>query len=126
MTNKELIELAKSAYQNSYSPYSKVKVGAALLTSGGNVYKGANIENASYGLSICAERVAVYNALSCGEKNFVKIAITSNKKREFSPCGACRQILAEFSPGIEIIWKNSVGKTQSANISKLLPRAFKK
>lgn len=126
MTNKELIGLAKLAYQNSYSPYSKSKVGAALLTSRGNVYTGCNIENASYGLSVCAEGVAVYNAVSRGERKFLKIAIASNQRREFSPCGACRQVLAEFNPKIEVIWLDHKGKSHSAKLPQLLPRAFKK
>lgn len=126
MTNKELINLAKSAYKNSHSPYSKTKVGAVLVTSKGKIYLGCNIENASYGLSICAERAALYNAVSCGEKNFVKIAISSNKKREFSPCGACRQVLAEFNPKIEVIWQNAKGKMQTAKLTKLLPKHFRK
>lgn len=126
MNNKNLLNLAKEAYKNAYSPHSKVKVGAALISSNGKIYTGCNIENASYGLSICAERVAVFNAISSGEKKFTKIAITSNQKREFSPCGACRQVLAEFNPKIQVIWQDSKGKKHFALLSKLLPRAFKK
>jgi len=126
ITNKDLISTAKSAYKNAYSPYSKVKVGAALLTSEGRIYTGCNIENASYGLSICAEQTAVHNAVSNGEKKFIKIAIASNKIREFTPCGACRQVLSEFSPKIKVIWLNAKGRIQSAALNRLLPRAFKK
>lgn len=126
MTDKDLLLLAKKAYKNAYSPYSKVKVGAAILTSKEKVYTGCNIENASYGLSICAERSAVFNAILNGEKKFSKIAIASNKRREFSPCGACRQVLAEFDPHIQVIWQNPKGKIQSTKLTKLLPRAFKK
>lgn len=126
MTDKELIKLARQAYKNSYAPYSRVKVGAALHCSNGKLFTGCNVENASYGLSMCAERVAVYNAIAAGQKNFNKIAIISNQRREFSPCGACRQVLAEFSPNITIIWQDKDGKIKSKKLTHLLPSAFKK
>lgn len=126
MTNKELIQIAKMAYKKSYSPYSKTKVGAALLCKNGAVFTGCNVENASYGLTICAERSAVCNAISSGEKRFVKIAVASNQKREFSPCGACRQILSEFNYNITVIWLDSKGKIKSNKLNRLLPVVFKK
>lgn len=126
MTDKELIKLAKQAYKNSYAPYSRVKVGAAILCSNGRIFTGCNIENASYGLTMCAERSAVYNAIVAGQKEFSKIAIISNQKREFSPCGACRQVLAEFAPSLEVIWQDKKGKTKSKKLNQLLPSPFKK
>lgn len=126
MTDKDLLNLAKETYKNAYSPYSKVKVGAALLTKDNLVFTGCNIENASYGLTICAERSALASAVSNGKKHFSKIAIASNQKREFSPCGACRQTLAEFNPKLKVIWNDKNGKTKKASLSKLLPFIFKK
>lgn len=126
MKDKDLILLARKAYQNAYAPYSRAKVGAALLTKNGKVFTGCNIENASYGLTICAERVAVANAINNGEKKFTKIAISTNQKREFSPCGACRQVLAEFSPRIQVIWLAETGRIRTRNLKQLLPAAFKK
>lgn len=126
MTDKELIRLAKKAYKNAYAPYSKAKVGAVLLCSNGKIFTGCNVENASYGLTICAERSAICNAVSAGEKDFVKIAVASNQKREFSPCGACRQVLAEFSPNISVIWLDKNRKVKLKKLSQLLPNIFKK
>lgn len=126
MTNKELINLARQAYKNSYAPYSKVRVGAVLLCPNEKLFTGCNIENASYGLTMCAERVAVYNAIAAGQKEFLKIVIASNQKREFSPCGACRQVLAEFSRNITVVWQDEEGKTKTKVLNKLLPSAFKK
>lgn len=126
MTNKDLLRIAKETYKNAYSPYSKVKVGAALLTKKGMIFTGCNIENASYGLTICAERAAVFNAISSGYRNFKSIAIASNQKREFTPCGACRQVLAEFSPNMEVIWHDAKGRILSSKLNNLLPMAFKK
>lgn len=126
MTDKELIRYAKQAYKNSYSPYSRSKVGAAILCAGGKLFTGCNIENASYGLTMCAERVALYNAIAAGQKYFIKIAIASNQKREFSPCGACRQALAEFNEDITVIWQDGDGKIKKGHLSRLLPSVFKK
>ena len=100
MTNKELYLQAVKAMENSYSPYSGCKVGAALLTASGKVFIGTNIENAAFSPTVCAERVAVFKAISEGEKNFLKIAVAGGKNGEvngiFAPCGVCRQALAEF------------------------------
>lgn len=126
MTDKELIKFARQAYKNSYAPYSKVKVGAALLCTNGKLFTGCNVENASYGLTMCAERVAIYNAIAAGQKEFSKIAIASNQRREFSPCGACRQALAEFAPDVTVIWQDKAGKIKARRLSQLLPSAFKK
>lgn len=126
MTDKELIKLARQAYKNSYALYSRARVGAAILCSNGKLFTGCNVENASYGLTMCAERVAIYNAIAAGQKGFTKIAIVSNQRREFSPCGACRQVLAEFSPDIMVIWQGKEGKIKSKKLTQLLPSAFKK
>lgn len=126
MTDNELIKLARQAYKNSYSPYSRARVGAALLCSTGKLFTGCNVENASYGLTMCAERVAVYNAIAAGQKEFSKIAIASNQRREFSPCGACRQVLAEFSPNMSVIWLDKDGRIKSRKLTQLLPSPFKK
>ncbi|TYB95704.1 MAG: cytidine deaminase [Kosmotoga sp.] len=97
MNNKKfLIEKARSVLENSYSPYSKLKVAAALLTNDGTIFTGVNVENSSIGLSICAERSAMVSAVSAGYRSFVAIAITSSRKDPISPCGACRQFMAEF------------------------------
>lgn len=126
MTDKELIKLAKQAYKNSYAPYSKSKVGAAILCSDGKVFTGCNVENASYGLTMCAERAAIYNAIAAGQKKFTKIAIASNQKREFSPCGACRQVLSEFNHNITVIWQDAKGKLKTNTLNHLLPSVFRK
>ena len=96
MENKELMYLAENARQKSYSPYSKFKVGAALLTKDGKIYEGANIENSSFPLTVCAERVAFFKAISEGEKEFEKIAISGSGEDFCFPCGACRQVMSEF------------------------------
>ena len=102
----ELIKRAIDVKQNSYSPYSKIRIGSALLTNAGNIYVGTNVENASYGLSICAERSAISNAISAGEKSFKAIAIVSDFDKVITPCGACRQVLTEFNPEMDIIVSN--------------------
>jgi len=102
----ELIKRAIDVKQNSYSPYSKIRIGSALLTNAGNIYVGTNVENASYGLSICAERSAISNAISAGEKSFKAIAIASDFDKFITPCGACRQVLIEFNPEMDIIVSN--------------------
>lgn len=100
MDNKELLRLAVSAMENSYSPYSDCKVGAALLTENGKIYTGANIENAAFSPTVCAERVAFFKAISDGERKFSKIAVVGGKNGIingiFAPCGVCRQVMREF------------------------------
>ncbi len=107
MDNKELYRLALEALKYSYSPYSRFPVGAALLTKKGNVYTGVNIENASYGLTICAERVAIFKAVSQGERSFEKIVVVGKDGNGIPPCGACRQVMIEFSPEIEVVLYDS-------------------
>jgi cytidine deaminase len=125
MRNKKLINIAKRFKQKAYAPYSKFKVGAAILCRGGEVFGGCNIENASYGLTICAERCAVANAISKGKKDFIKICVVTDSEKFVYPCGACRQFLSEFNPDMEVIVCSKTG-FRTTKLSELLPYAFKK
>jgi len=122
MSLKGLISEAKEARKRAYVPYSNFAVGAALLTKSGQVYRGCNVENAAYGLSICAERVAVFKAVSAGEKDFKAIAIVSETMA--MPCGACRQVLAEFGDDIQVIVANTEGEHRVFTAKELLPHSF--
>lgn len=126
MTEKELIEKAKKARLKAYAPYSDFKVGAALLTKRGKVYTGANVENSTFGLTVCAERIAVFKAANRGDKNFVKIAIVADKNPPLTPCGACRQVLAEFVKDLKIVCANLQGRVERYSLKELLPEAFEK
>jgi cytidine deaminase len=117
-----LIEVASNVRRNAYAPYSGYRVGAALLTVSGAVYAGCNVENASYGLSICAERSAAVKAISEGDGEFEAIAVVTDDGG--SPCGACRQFLREFGEDIVIILADIQGKYTLTTIGELLPRAF--
>ncbi len=119
-----LIEKAKEAKKNSYSPHSKFKVGAALMTAENKIYTGCNIENSSYGATVCAERTAVFKAVSEGERNFKKIAIVSDLNDITYPCGICLQVLSEFMPDVEIILEDKDKNIFIYKISELLPYAF--
>lgn len=124
---KELLEKAKEARELSYSPYSHFAVGAALLCRDGSVYPGANIENASYPLSLCAERNAIFNAMMDGRKKeeFVALALVADTDGPCSPCGACRQVMAELLPaGTPIIMSNLKGEKKATTPEGLLPFAF--
>ena len=123
MDKLTLINYAKEAMKNSYSPYSKFAVGSALLTKGGKVYLGCNIENASYGATNCAERTAIFKAVSEGEREFEMIAIVSNSHEYTYPCGICRQVLAEFMPKGEIILYDEK-EIKTMKVEELLPYAF--
>ena len=126
-TNQELLLLAKEASLKSYCIYSGFPVGACAMYSTGNYYLGCNVENSSYGLSLCAERNAISSAIVAGEKgNLMKIAIYSAKSKRCLPCGACRQWLSEFEKGqeIEIILEDELDKVCSFKIYELLPYAF--
>jgi cytidine deaminase len=125
MENKKLVQEAKKARGNAYAPYSKFKVGAALLSKKGKVYTGANVENSSYGLSMCAERVALFGAVSSGEKEFSKLVIVADTKKPITPCGACRQILLEFCDDLEIISATVKGKVKRFTLKELYPFPFK-
>jgi len=124
MKPEELVKLALEAAENAYAPYSRFKVGAALLTAGGEVFTGCNVENASYGLTVCAERVALYKAVSRGERSFSAIAVAAGNDEYCSPCGACRQVLAEFGGGIKVYMANRKGEYRETTVAELLPAAF--
>lgn len=123
MTDEELIETARQYREHSYSPYSRFKVGAAVLTAGGKVYGGCNIENSSYGLTVCAERTAIFKAVSEGEREFEALAVIAGTAGPCSPCGACRQVMADFKIP-RIIMANLRGEVKTASLAELLPFAF--
>lgn len=125
MDNAQLIKLAQEAAKKAYAPYSDFKVGAALLCKSGNVYTGCNVENSSYGASNCAERTAVFKAVSEGERDFVKIAIVSEKGGLTFPCGICRQVLSEFIPNGSIVLYSDEQGIKEFALNELLPYAFK-
>jgi cytidine deaminase len=120
----ELLENAKTARLRSIAPFSNFLVGAAVKTSAGKVYTGCNVESASYGLTVCAERVAIWKALSEGERVFTELAIVADTATLTPPCGTCRQIIWEFAKNATIILGNLHGETQTVSIRELLPRAF--
>jgi len=122
---KKLIAKAAEARKQAYAPYSKFKVGAALEASDGRIFTGCNIENASHGVSCCAERTALNKAVSEGVRRFKRIAVVTGAKNPSTPCGICRQALSEFSPDIEIIMANTQGKAIISTLSDLLPNPFK-
>jgi len=121
---QQLIETAKSARLRSIAPFSNFLVGAAVKTSEGKVYIGCNVESASYGLTVCAERVALWKALSEGERQFTELAIVADTESLTPPCGTCRQIIWEFAKNATIVLGNLHGETQIVSIRELLPRAF--
>ncbi|MDF2673600.1 MAG: cytidine deaminase [Clostridiales bacterium] len=124
MDYKDLVRLAKSAMENAYVPYSKFRVGAALLTTDGLVFSGCNIENASFGGTNCAERTALFKAISEGSRKFSKIAIISDSKDYTYPCGICRQVLSEWGLDMEIIVANSNEEFRVHKLRDILPYAF--
>lgn len=124
MTNKELIEFAKLGMQNAYTPYSNFKVGAAVLTSDGTVFTGCNIENASYGATICAERTAMVKAVSQGYTHFEKIAIVSSGEFFTFPCGICRQFMTEFMKDGIIVLEDKEQGIKEFSLEELLPHGF--
>lgn len=129
MTDEELCAMAVKAMDNAYVPYSGYKVGAALLTRSGKFFTGCNIENAAYSPSVCAERTALFKAVSEGERDFVKIAVAGGKNgkiaSEFPPCGVCRQVMAEFcSPEFEILVVKAENEYGVYTLKQLLPNAF--
>ncbi len=124
MIYKELVKKAIKAKENAYAPYSEFPVGAAILTEKGNIYTGCNIECASYGGTNCAERTAVFKAVSEGERNIRAIAIISNSEDYTYPCGICRQVLIEFGSDIEVIIAKSEDDFKIYTIDKLLPNSF--
>lgn len=124
---RELIDQACQVRQRSYSPYSRFRVGAALRGKSGRIYLGTNVENASFGLSICAERSAVSRAVTEGEREFYAIAICADGQEPTPPCGACRQVLLEFGPETLVLLageKGAAGPVQQFTVAQLLPEAF--
>ena len=119
-----LIEEAKSARLQSVAPFSNFQVGAAVRTASGKVYTGCNVESASYGLTVCAERVAIWKALSEGERQFTELAVVADTETLTPPCGTCRQIIWEFARGANIVFANLDGQSEEFHIADLLPRAF--
>ncbi|UYP10359.1 cytidine deaminase [Priestia megaterium] len=125
MEPKQLIDEAIAASKQAHVPYSHFRVGAALLTTDGKIYRGCNIENASYGLTNCAERTAIFKAVSEGDKQFSAIAVVGDTDGPISPCGACRQVLAEFCDDhTQIILANLKGDFVITNINEILPGYF--
>jgi cytidine deaminase len=127
MTNEEravLISAASRARENAHAPYSQFRVGAALRANSGRIFTGCNIENSSFGLTVCAERVAVFKALSEGERRFDAIAVVADTERLTPPCGACRQILWEFCRDAEVVLANLSGQITMRRVPDLLPDAF--
>ncbi len=121
-TTKTLIDHALSAREKAYAPYSGYKVGAALLTADGKIYEGCNVENAAYGLCMCAERTAVFKAVSAGERDFTAIAVATENGG--SPCGSCRQVLREFAPDLTVIITDAAGEHRVTTLAALLPDSF--
>jgi cytidine deaminase len=123
---QRLVRAAARARERAVAPYSKFKVGAALLAKNGEIISGANVESASYGLTCCAERVALFNALTSGRENFVAVAVVARAPGGPMPCGACRQLLAEYAPGTRVLVADSraLTKIREFPVRELLPSAF--
>jgi cytidine deaminase len=119
-----LLDAALAARANAYAPFSKFQVGAALEDVDGRIHTGCNVENATYGLTICAERVAVFKAISEGVRSFRRVAVAADTDVLTPPCGACRQILWEFCGDVEIVLVNPRGKTESYRLKELFPKPF--
>ncbi len=119
-----LVEEARKARENAVAPFSKFKVGAALKTQAGKIYRGCNVENATYGLTVCAERVAVFKAISEGVRAFRRVAVAADTDVLTPPCGACRQILWEFCGDVELVLANPRGKTETYRLKDLFPKPF--
>ena len=123
MMDKELLEAALAARERAYAPYSKFLVGAAVRAESGKIYTGCNVENASYGLTVCAERNALFNAVGAGERKFNALCVVGDTEEPISPCGACRQVMAEFKVPY-IILANLKGDVKEYTLEELLPLSF--
>ena len=123
-TENGLIAIATAARVKSVAPFSNFLVGAALRTSDGKIFTGSNVESASYGLTVCAERVAIWKALSEGERDFIELVIVADTEQLTPPCGTCRQIIWEFCKNAKIVLANLRGEREELTIKELLPRAF--
>ena len=119
-----LISAARQARENAYAPYSNFRVGAALRATSGRIFGGCNIENASYGLTVCAERVAIFKAMSEGDRNFSALAVVTDADELTPPCGACRQLIWEFCGDIPITLSNLAGKTETVQMRDIFPKPF--
>jgi cytidine deaminase len=119
-----LVAAALAVRRNAHAPFSKFRVGAAVEDINGRIYTGCNVENATYGLTVCAERIAIFKAVSEGARRFGRVAVVADTDRLTPPCGACRQILWEFCGDIEIVLANLAGKTEIIRLAALFPRAF--
>lgn len=122
-TDKALIEEAKNARESAYCPYSKFAVGAAVLGTSGKMYGGCNVENASFSMTNCAERTAIYKAISAGEKELLTLAVVAESAAPMPPCGACRQVMAEFHIP-RVLMANLAGEAKETTLEALLPEAF--
>ena len=123
-TEQELIDAALDARTRAHAPYSNFRVGAAVEAEDGTIHSGCNVESASYGLTVCAERVAIWNGVSQGYKKFDRIAVVVDTEDVTPPCGACRQVIWEFCGDVPVVLSNLQGKTETLRMSDLLPRAF--
>ena len=119
-----LVDSAKEAMSHAYSPYSGVKIGAAVLASDGRIFSGANVENSSFGLSCCAERTAIFSAVSGGARKLVAIAVVGSSEEFTRPCGACRQVMVEFNPKMKVLRRGADGFEEETTAQSLLPRHF--
>ncbi|MBI3521966.1 MAG: cytidine deaminase [Chloroflexi bacterium] len=123
--DEQLVKVAALARARAYAPYSKYRVGAAIRTKRNKIHSGANVENASYGMTVCAERCAVFAAVAAGDvKDYDTIAIVIDDTRLPSPCGACRQVLHEFAPGVRVVLATTGGLRKTTTLAELLPDAF--
>ncbi len=121
---ESLIEQTIKAFENAYAPFSKFRVGATVVTKSGKIYTGCNIESASYGLTVCAERVAIWKAVSEGEREFAMVCVVADTEELTPPCGVCRQIIWEFCEDVPVVFANLHGKYEVLQMKDLLPRAF--
>jgi len=123
-TKNKLIAEARRARNAAYARYSNFKVGAAVLTAQGNIFSGCNIENASFGATMCAERVAIFSAVAAGETRIKAVAVIADLDKPIAPCGLCRQVIAEFGPDAEVIMLNTGGEEATVTLPVLLPLSF--
>jgi cytidine deaminase len=121
---RDLLAAARAARQNAFAPYSKFQVGAALLSADGRVFSGCNVENATYGLTVCAERVALFKAISEGAREFTAVAVVADTEDPTPPCGACRQLLWEFGGNLEVILGNLQAEKARHRLKDLIPFPF--